>query len=44
MNEAVNIHCKAVMNQVFTVVDLLVEISTAIEKSKGSLEVDPSIR
>ena len=33
MNEGVEIHCKLVMTQVFTV--LLVEIVTAISKPKG---------
>ena len=36
MNEGVKIHCKAVTTQVFTV--FLVELDTAISKSKGSLE------
>ena len=37
MNEGVDIHCKAVTTQLFTLVGLLVELGTAIEKSKGSL-------
>ena len=44
INEGVEIHCKAVINQVFTVVGLIVELGTAIEKSKGSLDAYPSIR
>ena len=42
MNEGVDIHCKAVTTQVFTV--LLVELGTAISKSKVSLEAYPSIK
>ena len=44
MNEGVDIHCKAVMNQVFLLVGLLVELGTCIEKSKGSIEAYNSIR
>ena len=44
MNEGVEIHCKAVTTQVFTVVGLLVELGTAVAKSKGSLEASPPIR
>ena len=35
MNKGVDIHCKAVMTQVFTVVALLVELGIAIAKSRG---------
>ena len=35
MNKGVNIHCKSVTAKVFTVVGLLVEISTYIYKTKG---------
>ena len=38
MNEGVNIHYKSVMTQVFTVLGLVVELGTAISKSKGYLE------
>ena len=44
MNEGVKISFKVVTTQLFTVVGLLVEISTAIEKSKGSIVAYPSIR
>ena len=44
INKRVKIHCKAVTTQVFTLVGLLVELGTAIEKSKGSLEAYSSIR
>ena len=44
MNEGVRINCKSVITQVFTVVVLLVELSTAIEKLKGYLEEPPYIR
>ena len=37
MNEGVRMHCKSVMANLFTLVGLLVETSTAIQK-KGSLE------
>ena len=43
MNEGAEIHCKAVTTQVFTVVGLLIELGTAIVKSKGSLGESPSI-
>ena len=42
MNEVVGVHCKAVTTQVFTV--LLIELGTAMEKSKGYLASSPSIR
>ena len=42
-NEGVNIRCKAVTTNVFTVVGLLVELSTAIEKSKGYIKSFNSI-
>ena len=42
-NKGVEIHCKAVTIQVFTVVGLIFELVTAIGKSKGSLESSPSI-
>ena len=32
MNKGVDIHCKAVTTQVFTVVGLIVELGTDIEK------------
>ena len=35
MNEGVKMRCKAVTANLFTVVGLLVEISTAIEKPKS---------
>ena len=38
MNEGVKVHYKAVTSNVLTVVVLLVETSTAIEKTKGFLE------
>ena len=41
MNEGVEINCKAFMTQVFTV--HLVELGTAIEKSKGYIETSTSI-
>ena len=44
MNEGVEIRCKAVMTQVFTVVGLLVELGTAIAKPMGYLKASPSIR
>ena len=44
MNEGVDIRCKAVTNQVFAVVGLIVELGTAIVKLMGSLEAYPSIR
>ena len=43
MNEGVEIHFKAVMIQVFTVVGLIVELGTAIEKPKGYIKAYPSI-
>ena len=42
MNNGVEIVFKSVTTQVFTV--LLVELGTPIEKSKGSIELYPSIR
>ena len=44
INEGVDIRCKAVTNQVFAVVGLIVELGTAIVKLMGSLEAYPSIR
>ena len=44
MNNGVNIHCKAVTAQVFTIVGFLVEIGISIEKSKGNHEESLSIR
>ena len=38
INKGVNIHLKAVMYQMFTVVGLLVELSIPIAKPKGSHE------
>ena len=38
MNEEVNIICKAVTNQFFTVLGLIVELVTDILKSNGDLE------
>ena len=43
MNEGVNICFKSVTTQVFTVVGLLVEIVTNIEKPNGCTEASPSI-
>ena len=42
MNEGVEINCKAFMTQVFTV--HLVELGTAIEKSKGYIEASTFIK
>ena len=42
-NKGVNSPCKAVTTQVFTLVGLLVELVTAIEKIKGSIEASPFI-
>ena len=44
MNEGVDIRCKLVTTQVFTVVGLLVELGKAIAKPKCSIEAYPSIR
>ena len=44
MNEGVDMSCKAVMDNFFTVVYLLVGPSTGIVKPKGYLELSPSIR
>ena len=44
MNEVVEIHYKAFMTQVFVLVGLIVELGTAIEKSKGYIDAYPSIR
>ena len=44
MNEGVEVSCKSVMEQVFTLVDLIVKLSTSISKSKVWIEVFPSIR
>ena len=38
INEGVNICCTAVTTHMFTLVGLLLELVTAIEKSKGSIE------
>ena len=43
MNKGVKIHCKAFTTKLFTVLGLLVEIGTSIEKSKIYLEVYTSI-
>ena len=43
MNKGVNTSYKTVTNQVFTVVGLIVELITAIEKLKGYLEASTSI-
>ena len=43
MNKGVNMHCKTVMTNFFTVVVLLVEIITAIKKPKGYLDEYSSI-
>ena len=43
MNEGVKIRCKAITANFFTVVGLLVEPSTAIEKN-GYLDESPSSR
>ena len=44
MNEQVNICCKAFMNQVFTVVGLIVKLGTEIAKSNSCIYASPSIR
>ena len=44
MNEGVKISFKAATTQLFTLAVLLVELSTAIEKSKISLKAYPYIR
>ena len=44
MNRGVEIRCKVVMAQLFTTVDLLVELCTSITKSKSSIESHYSIR
>ena len=38
MNKGVKMHWKSSMAQVFTVVGLIVELSTAISKTKGYIE------
>ena len=38
MNEGVNICCKSVTTQVYTVIGLLVELVTYIAKAKGYIE------
>ena len=43
MNEGVNMSFKAVTTQVFTVLELLVELSKTIEKPKISLDAYPYI-
>ena len=43
MNGGVRISCREVTNQVCTVVGLLVDIITTIEKSKGSIKLYTSI-
>ena len=43
MNKSVNICCKAVTTQVFTVVVIIVELGKAIAKLKGSREASPYI-
>ena len=44
MNEGINISYKVVLNQVCIVVDLLVDISTTIEKTKASIKLYTSIK
>ena len=44
MKNGVNIHSKAVTTQVFTVVYLIVELSTTISNPKGSIYESTSIR
>ena len=44
MNEGSKTHCKAVTTNCFTLVGLLVRLSTSIEKPKGSIVAYPSIR
>ena len=43
MNQGVEIHSKAVMTQVFTLVDIIVELGTTIQESKGYIEASPFI-
>ena len=43
MNKIVKMHCKSVMANFFTVVFLLVKISTAISEPKGPLDESSSI-
>ena len=43
MNKGVKMRCKAVMNNIFIVLDLIVEPSTVIVKPNGYLEAYPSI-
>ena len=43
-NKGVEIHCKAVTTQVFTVVGLIVELGLAIVKLKFSIEASTTIR
>ena len=42
--KGVNMSCKVVTVKILKVAGLLVELSTAIEKSKGSIEAYNSIR
>ena len=44
MNEGVKMYCKVVTANLFTLIDLLVEPSTYISKTKGYLEAYISIR
>ena len=43
-NKGVIMHCKTIMANLLTLVGLIVETSTEIEKPKGSLEESLSIR
>ena len=43
-NKGVKINCKAVTTQVFSLLGLIVELGTSIERSKGSIEEYTSIR
>ena len=44
MNKRVEICCKSVTTQLFTVVGLIVEPSTAIEKPKSYIQESVSVR
>ena len=44
MNDEVKTHCRSVTDNIFTVVVLLLEISTSIAKPKVYLEAYPAIR
>ena len=43
VNERVKIRCNTVITQVFTLLILCIELIAAIPKSKGSIEVCPSL-